>query len=330
MNTLQSRWTTIESDPGVFTALIQQMGCKDVELTEFISLELEDFVNMAPCHGLIFLFKWISEQDDRIPLTSEETDPDLFFAKQIIHNACATQALLSLLLNSTATVDVGTSLKDFKEFTKEFDPKLKGESIGDSEMIRDVHNSFARPEPFAVESESASSSADDKEDVYHFIAYVPFKGYVYELDGLKAGPIRLAKIPEGSDDAEWLRQVCPHIRARVNRYANSEVYFNLMAMVRDRRVVYSEAVAKYQAEITTLQNQGLDTSIAMENLSRSKELLFEAQNIHNSWEEENARRKHNYIPFIVATLKLLTKQKKMKGLIRTAQEKELSKNNTKQ
>jgi ubiquitin carboxyl-terminal hydrolase L5 len=47
--------------------------------------------------------------------------------------------------------------------------------------IRDVHNSYARQEPFIF----SKPKKDDKEgDAFHFIAYVPVKGKLYELDGL--------------------------------------------------------------------------------------------------------------------------------------------------
>ena len=49
-------------------------------------------------YGLVFLFKWdpqVARPSTSIPnVTIPE---DLFFAKQVINNACATQALLSIL-----------------------------------------------------------------------------------------------------------------------------------------------------------------------------------------------------------------------------------------
>jgi ubiquitin carboxyl-terminal hydrolase L5 len=114
--------------------------------------------------------------------------PDLFFARQVITNACATQAILSVLLNVDG-IEIGDKLNEFKEFTQAFDAEMKGEAISNSDMIKEAHNSFARPEPFGIDESKKPTSG--KGDAYHFIAFVPFKGTVYELDGLKGGPISI-------------------------------------------------------------------------------------------------------------------------------------------
>ena len=68
-----------------------------------------------------------------------------------------------------------------------------GESLGDSELIRQTHNSFAAPHSFLSEEARA---AKEEDDVFHFISYLPAMGRLWELDGLKPGPIDLGPCSE--------------------------------------------------------------------------------------------------------------------------------------
>lgn len=75
---------------------------------------------------------------------------------------------------------------------------MRGLTLSNSDKIRDVHNSFARfIFKFSLINISTLfisrqqlfefDSRDEKkdEDAFHFIAYIPYKGRLYELDGLQ-------------------------------------------------------------------------------------------------------------------------------------------------
>ncbi|KAK4337287.1 hypothetical protein RND71_043285 [Anisodus tanguticus] len=100
------------------------IGVNGVQVEELWSLTPENFAHLKPIHGLIFLFKWIPGQDEGGTVIAEPND--IFFAKQVINNACATQAILSVLLNCKhEDVDLGSTLTKFKEFTSSFDSSMK-------------------------------------------------------------------------------------------------------------------------------------------------------------------------------------------------------------
>lgn len=164
-----------------------------------------------PIHGLIFLFKWTKDEDPTGSLVQDSRLEKIFFARQVIENACATQAILSVLLNCRhPDIRLGHTLTELKEFCQGFDANMKGLTISNSPVIRTVHNSFARQQLFEFDK----SMANKNDDVFHFVSYIPIDGRLYELDGLKQGPIDLGSIPA---DTDWTDVVRPIIEKRIQR-----------------------------------------------------------------------------------------------------------------
>jgi ubiquitin carboxyl-terminal hydrolase L5 len=399
-------WCTIESDPGVFTSLVETLGVKNVEFTELWSLDDEALSQLicplnhygtvdgdapaassssaAAVHGLIFLFKWQSNNNKkhvditansssvgRVPLGEDEIPPGLYFARQMTHNACATQAILSVLFNATCQdkgddssnninsdnqssstgadghgLVLGKTLADFKSFTQHFPPDIRGEAIGSSDEIRTAHNSYGKSSDDAFLNDPSfprpKRTAKDDDDVFHFVAYVPCQedGCVYELDGLKSGPIRLGSYTIGdsattdspADDGtttttsmEWLRVARDAIQSRLADYPMGEIKFNLMAMVQDRHSYYTNLLE------SNLANTSCDGQIDVnESISSSPYLLSIRDAIHAEeekrmqWKIEKERRQYNYLPFCVQLLRSLAGSGKFQQLVAEARKKHAS------
>ncbi|KIW94265.1 uncharacterized protein Z519_05581 [Cladophialophora bantiana CBS 173.52] len=292
-------WSTIESDEGVFTSLIEQLGVKDVQVEELFSLNADWIRALSPVYGVIFLFKWIGQgseskgtpQDGSYDRAAVE-DEGLFFAAQTIQNACGTQAILSVVLNNDksveasssgadaatgARIDIGPALQEFKDFTTGFDAGLRGESLSNSEMIRTVHNSFAKSSPFVDETLRDPSAGS--EDVFHFIAYTRYHGKLYELDGLQPYPISHG---DCTDD-EFPDKIISVLQRRIARYPEDEIRFNLMVVCQDQRIKWRD----------------LD----------EPDMLAEEERKRAKWDFENALRRHNFVRFTDEVLKGVVKMK---------------------
>jgi len=208
-------------------------------------------------------------------------------------------------LNQGDKIELGSTLSEFKEFTKSFPPSLKGVAISSSEPIKKAHNAFGRTDAFLNDGKYISRHAAS-EDVFHFVAYIPQDGTVYELDGLQSGPIVVSKLSEEDkeDKTKWLSVAREAIQKRMQGDA---IKFNLMAVIKDKRLGLKEKIENDPS------NEGLVHQLQMEEEKRKQ------------WSLENQRRRHNYVPLCVSILKELARANKLPVLVEEAKERKRQK-----
>ena len=182
-------------------------------------------------------------------------------------------------------------------------------AIGNSAVIRSAHNSWAPPTPFALDERVGVGRSDD---VFHFVAYVPAGGRVWELDGLRGGPVDLGPVPDAMETGEgpdaWLRVAVPVVGERMARAAGADTAFSAMAVCEDRVAALEEALA-------VALSTG-DEALA----ARAMVELSDEQAARERAAEENVRRKHNYVPFLLALLKILADKGHMPALLDAAEQ----------
>ncbi|KAG8829051.1 hypothetical protein FRC18_009620 [Serendipita sp. 400] len=242
-------YAVVESDPFVFTSMMQRLGVTGVQAEEIISLDLIESITWP--YGFILCFKWESDSYAPEDYLNEESDTEIpWFAHQLSNDSCATLSILNVLMNCT-DIDLGRTLTAFKAFTSNMDPTMRGLSIVNSRELRDVHNSFARPADLraslsritnetieAGKSSKKSSkkaqrgkskkSKDEALDSYHFLSYVPYQDRVWEMDGLKRAPLECSEIEDGQS---WVEAVLPALRSRIEAFSrNGSISFTLLAV----------------------------------------------------------------------------------------------------
>lgn len=199
---------------------------------------------LSKVFGFIFLFKWEKPSQDS-PKIGINYESDIFFAKQEISNACATQAILHILLNSYGEdVQLGSELGNFVAFAKDLPADMRGLCLSNSLEIRQAHNEFGNLEEYLAFGDEKDDEDDKiKPDPFHFVAFIEKNGAVFELDGLKDGPIR----HETSSDHPWTETVLSIIKDRIKD--KQDIRFNLMAIVQDRRKLLQKEIADLDKEI---------------------------------------------------------------------------------
>ena len=72
---------------------------------------------------------------------------------------------------------------------------------------------------------------------------MPHNGQLYELDGLQDGPISFGECT----DENWVEKAREQIQKRIEKYATSEVRFNVMAVVKDKIDLAQEKIVSLKA-----------------------------------------------------------------------------------
>lgn len=134
-------WVEMESEPAFFNAMLKDIGVHGVKTSEVWSLDDNDLAILPqPVHALIFLFRYReTDKDDLVA----ECPAEVWYAEQVPDFACATVALLNIV-NNIPGLEMGKDLRDFRNFTQDMSPRLRGEAIDEFTFVKKIHNSFAR------------------------------------------------------------------------------------------------------------------------------------------------------------------------------------------
>lgn len=207
----------------------------------------------------------------------------IFFAKQMISNSCATHALISILLNCDYDeLILGPTLTRLKEHTNLMDPENKGYAIGNVPELAKAQNShasysshYSRNKPsshqrgmsFMIRGNQRTNlqQQQNQPETYHFVSYVPINDRLYELDGLKNYPIDHGPVGPNEDWTEKFRAV---IKQRIlenttgdDSSLSNDIRYSLMAVVPDKRVCLRIQLKKLRSHLKSARN-------SMKRLSR--------------------------------------------------------------
>ncbi|CAO3599225.1 unnamed protein product [Absidia cylindrospora] len=238
-------WINLDPSAGILSQLCLEMGVKDVQVDQILSVDR--LCDQKPVYGVIvFLHQNIpiagsSSNKCVDPTMKEDSNDRIYFANQVVNNAYSMHALLSILLNCDR-IDIGSTLMEYKIFTKDFPSMLKGLSLSNSQALRKSHNLVGRSWP----------EQSNQKPVYHYVSYLPFGGYLWELDGFKKAPLQLGPCTEKN----WLEIVQSKLSQKIGRYQDSD--WSMYVVVEDQRKVHQRNLATklaFKANIETQLNQ---------------------------------------------------------------------------
>ncbi|KAL2163724.1 hypothetical protein VTH06DRAFT_5782 [Thermothelomyces fergusii] len=207
-------WVELESDPAFFTAIMGLLGVKGAKIEEVLSVDEDTLATLpAPVHGLVFLYEYVVDESPEVTYPSH----DVWFANQTTHNACATIALLNIIMNAERLI-LGEKLRNFKQESKDLSPPLRGNMINNSTWIRVAHNSFARRLDLLDAALGLQNEVDNKEK---------------KARSSDTAHRQRKKKPKKERGKHWTSVMRPVLQERMMRYETERLSFSLLALCGD-------------------------------------------------------------------------------------------------
>lgn len=230
----EPNWLPIESNPDVMNDYAQKLGWPIESYRFHDILALEDWALAMvpqPVLAVMMLFpikeaseKHKTEEHESIVANGQVVSPSVYFAKQVVANACGTIGLLHACINASGTtggpvaLDPACWLSRFYSRTMSLDSDGRAEQLGEDKELEGAH----------TEQVAAGQSAVVDDTWNHFVCFVQKEGCLYELDGRKSFPINHGPCG-GPGQPDLLNASADVIRAFMARDPQ-EVRFTMVAL----------------------------------------------------------------------------------------------------
>ena len=138
---------------------------------------------------------------------------------------------------------------------------------------------------------------------------------------MKSGPI-----DHGHIQNDWLQVAKPAIEQRMQRYASTETAFALLTVRPTRSLILEQEISSLQERLQSLtisanpSEEGEVFELREQITVLQSRLNYELEQQERQ-RQENIRRRHNYIPFIMTLLRHLSRKGKLASMIQQAKSK---------
>ena len=238
----QCCWLPLESDPIIMTDYLRSLTngstttiTNDRYLIDIPSIDLVDEMGIFEFHNIIayiFLFtmKTYRRLGEYVPLDDDRIK-NLFFMRQFVQNSCGSVALFHAYINTISSDKLITGNNNdsligcFFQENRNHTPEERGHSFASNQSIKQLHHNQAMIGQSQLPTEEQLSNID-----YHYVAFVPYNGQIFELDGRQSSPILHSSLPSSNNDNDNFQRKTLAIIKQYMLQDPDSLQFSLLAL----------------------------------------------------------------------------------------------------